>query len=353
MGSSAIVYHPDVKGYDFGPGHPFRGERFSRFMALLERHGIFNDTGICRVKPGPAENGLLSLAHSERYLRDVERYSERNTPLTPDTPLTPAIERAARLIVGASVRAGEMVVSGEVAVAEGVGGGLHHAGRGYGGGFCVYNDVAICTLNLLERLGLDRVMILDSDVHAGNGTMDIFYGDPKVLFVSVHQDPRTIYPSTGFIHQTGEGAGEGYTVNVPLPPGAGDGCMALFLDEVFIPLAEEYKPQIIIRNGGTDPHYLDGLGSLKLTFQGLWGIGAAVAEGSRTAGCGVVDLCCSGYNPSTVAEGWVSLLFGVLGRDNPSVDPQPLPPASEGALRETRRVIGRVKSELEGRWGVF
>jgi acetoin utilization protein AcuC len=347
----AVVYHEGISGYDFGPGHPFRSDRFPKFMDLLETHGLLSDPRVSVLEPEPAGDELLELIHPEAYIREVERRSENYIPLSGDTPLSPAIVEAARLIVGGSVKAGELVATGAVEIGDGVGGGLHHAGRGYGGGFCVFNDVAVCAQSLIERHGMERVLILDSDVHAGNGTMDIFYGDPRILYVSVHQNPLTIYPGTGFIEQIGEGRGAGFTVNVPLPPGAGDRCMTLFLEEVFKPLAEEFKPQAIIRNGGTDPHFMDGLGRLRLTFQGLWDIGKAVSQAAEEAGCGVVDLCCSGYNPATVAEGWLSLLTGVMGEENPCVELAPPPRSSGAVFKETERIIGDVKRRLRGYWG--
>jgi acetoin utilization protein AcuC len=346
----SVVYHEGISGYDFGPGHPFRSDRFMKFMDLLEAHGLLDDPRVSVARPEPADDELLELIHPEAYIREVERRSINRIPLTRDTPLNPSIVEAARLIVGASVLAGELVVKEAAKVGDGVGGGLHHAGRGYGGGFCVFNDVAVCAQNLVDHHGLERVLILDSDVHAGNGTMDIFYDDPQVLYVSVHQNPLTIYPGTGFIEQIGEGEGAGFTVNVPLPPEAGDQCMTLFLEELFRPLSDEFEPQVIIRNGGTDPHFLDGLGSLNLTFQGLWNIGRAVAEASEEAGCGVVDLCCSGYNPATVANGWLSLLTGIMGEKNPSVEQAQSPERSEAAFRETEKVIRDVQKHLEGYW---
>ena len=350
MDPVAVVYHEGIANYDMGWGSPFRGDRFPKFMKFIEDLGLLSDPRVNLVEPRPVEDEILGLIHTEEYIKEVERREVMSIPLSGDTPLRPGIVDAARLIVGTSVRAGELVVDGSVRVAEGVGGGLHHAGRGYGGGFCVFNDVAVCAQNLLENHGLDRVMILDSDVHPGNGTMDVFYGEPRVLFVSVHQDPRTIYPGTGFIDQIGEGDGEGYTVNVPLPPGAGDRCMGLFLDEVFKPLAGEFEPQIIIRNGGTDPHFLDGLGSLKLTFEGLRTIGRSVAEAAAFSKCGVVDLCCSGYNPTTVAEGWFSLLSGVIGFGEKLEETIAPPQLSETVFAQTREVIDAVKETLGEYW---
>jgi acetoin utilization protein AcuC len=346
----AIVYHDEVAGYDFGVGHPFRGDRFPRFMDLVKRHGLLSDLRVTIVEPVSASDADLRLVHTEDYICEVERLGGSFEPISGDTPLSPSIVEAARLIVGTSLRAAELVVGGTVNVAEGVGGGLHHAGRGYGGGFCVFNDVAVCAHSLLERHGMERVLVFDTDVHAGNGTMDVFYGESRVLFISVHQDPRTIYPGTGFVDQIGSGPGEGYTVNVPLPPGAGDECMGMVLERVFKPLAREFRPQAIIRNGGSDPHFLDWIGGLNLTYEGLVSIGEAVAEAATEAKCGIIDLCCSGYNPATVAEGWLAILSGVTGI-RVGLTEHATPPRVPSWLAEaTEDTIDALKDRLGGYW---
>lgn len=352
MVSLAIVYHQAISDYDFGPGHPFRGERFPRYMRLLRERGILDLQGVELHEPEAAEDRDLLLVHTESYIRMVEDLAERRIPLSPDTPLNPGILRACRMIVGGSLKAGILAAEGRVKVAQGVGGGLHHAGRDYGGGFCIFNDVAVCAKALIERMGLRRILILDSDAHAGNGTMDIFYSDPRVLYISVHQDPRTIYPGTGFIDQLGEGEGEGYTVNIPLPPGAGDISMRLALDRVFKPLAEAFKPQVLIRNGGTDPHHADGLARLGLTFQGLRSIGSAVAEAASKAGCGVVDLVCSGYNPATVEEGWLAILSGEAGLEVETPEEETLRREPLGLVEETGRVIEALLRRLRNYWSL-
>ena len=347
-----LVYHEDSVKYDFGWGHPFRSDRFTSFMSLIGESGLLEDPRVKLIKPEAATERDLLFAHSREYVEDVRVKAEANAPLTGDTPLNPSIVEGALAIVGSSLRAAELVAEGAVEVAEGVGGGLHHAGEGYGGGFCVFNDVAVCARAMLERHGMDRVLVFDTDVHAGNGTMDVFYEEPRVLFISVHQDPRTLYPGTGFIDQLGEGPGEGSTVNVPLPPGADDVCMAKVLEEVFLPLVREFRPQAIIRNGGSDPHFMDGLGSLNISFQGLHHIGEVVAGAASEVGCGVVDLCCSGYNPHTVAQGWLALLSGVAELDVPLVELAPPPVADGSVLAETRRVISEVQSKLAKYWSL-
>jgi len=347
---TAIVYSDEIAEYDFGADHPFRGDRFPRYMKLLKDKGLFLRPEISLLEADAADDRDLSLAHSDDYISRVEILAERGVPLSADTPLNPAIVRAARYIVGAALRAGELVAGGGFAVGQGVGGGLHHAGRDYGGGFCVFNDVAVCARALIERRGLERVMIFDTDAHAGNGTMDIFYREPRVLYISVHQDPRTIYPGTGFVDQIGAGDGEGYTVNVPLPPRADDACMRLVLERVFKPIARELRPDIIIRNGGSDPHHRDGLANLGLTFMGLRSIGMAVREATAAAGCGIVDLCCSGYNPETVAEGWLSILSGEIRADINIVDGLQESSLNPGLLKVTEGVIENLRHKLNGYW---
>lgn len=350
MESIAVVYHSGVVDYDFGTDHPFQGSRFPRFMRLIEEHDLLSDPRVELLEPSKAADEDLLLAHSVEYIKEVKRRSSVCMPLSGDTPLNPSIVEAARLIVGTSLKAGELVASRAVGVAEGIGGGLHHAGRSFGGGFCVFNDVAVCAMSLIERHGMDRVLVFDTDVHAGNGTMDIFYEDQRVFFVSVHQDPKTLYPGTGFVEQIGSGPGEGYTANVPLPPGAGDGCMALVIEEVFKPLVREFRPHAIIRNGGSDPHFMDWIGGLNLTYKGLRSIGVAVAEAANDVGCGVIDLCCSGYNPSTVVEGWLALISGVTGIEVDLEEMSNPPREPRGIVEATRRVIHSLKYLLREHW---
>jgi acetoin utilization protein AcuC len=352
MKDIAIVYHEGVADYDFGQGHPFRGDRFPRFIKLIKEHGILDLPSVELFEPELAVDEDLRLAHSDDYVQFVERAAANRHSLSGDTPLNPKVPRAARLIVGSALKAGELVAEGGFRIAEGVGGGLHHAGRDYGGGFCVFNDVAICALALLKRHGLERVLVFDSDAHAGNGTMDIFYEDPKVLFISVHQDPKTIYPGTGFIDQIGSGRGEGYTVNIPLPRRADDECMELVLERIFKPLARAFRPQAIIRNGGSDPHFGDGLATLGLTFAGLRSIGVAVAEAASVAGCGAVDLCCSGYNPETVTQGWLYILSGLMDVEVSIPEPKPTHWGVPSPTEATEAVIEAVTERLSDYWSL-
>lgn len=352
MDKFAVVYHEGIAEYDFGEEYSLRGDRFPRYLRLLQSEGVLNRPDMSLLTPKPADDSDLKLVHTSQYIERVNEIAERRGFLSDDTPLTPSVVEAVRLIVGAALMAGEQVAEKRVKMAQGVGGGLHHAGRDYGNAWCVFNDVAVCARAMTERHGMSRVLILDTDAHAGNGTMDIFYTDPKVLYLTVHQDPNTIYPYTGFVDQIGEGEGEGYTINVPLPKEADDRCMGLVLERVFRPIVRQFRPQVIIRNGGADPHYQDELAELGLSYQGLWSIGRAVSEAANEVGCGVVDLLCGGYNPGYEEKGLYALLCGELDLALPFHEDSPNPARDTSVFSQTEAVIDGLSEALKGYWKI-
>jgi acetoin utilization protein AcuC len=348
----AIVYHEGIAEYDFGEEYSLRGDRFPRYIHLLESEGVLNRLGIELLVPEPADDNDLGLVHTNDYIKRVKEIAENRGYLSDDTPITPSIVKAVKLIVGAALMAGEAVAKKGYAIAQGVGGGLHHSGRDYGEGWCVFNDVAVCARAMTDRHELKRVLILDTDAHAGNGTMDIFYSDPRVLYLTVHQDPMTLYPNTGFPEQIGEGDGRGYTINVPLPRRANDACMALVLERVFKPIVRQFKPQVIIRNGGADPHYQDELAELGLSYKGLWSIGRTVAEAAEKASCGLVDLLCGGYSPGREEKGLYSLFSGEY--EIPLTQKEDEPPLSHdpSLLTRTESIINQLSDLLADYWEI-
>ncbi len=352
MDKHAVVYHEGIAEYDFGEEYSLRGDRFPRYIHLLESEGVLGRLGIELLVPEPADDDDLGLIHTVEYIKKVREIAENRGYLSDDTPITPSIVRAVRLIVGAALMAGEAVANKGYAMAQGVGGGLHHAGRDYGEAWCVFNDVAVCARAMTERHGLDRVLIFDTDAHAGNGTMDIFYADPRVLYLTVHQDPMTLYPNIGFPEQIGEGDGIGYTINVPLPHRADDSCMALVLERVFKPVVRQFKPQVIIRNGGADPHYQDELAELGLTYRGLWSIGRAVAEVAKEANCGVVDLLCGGYSPGREEKGLYSLFSGEFRLPLTQKEDEPPPSHDPSVFPKTEAVINQLSDLLADYWEI-
>ena len=355
VAKTAIAYHEKYAQLDLGPGHPYRGDRFPNSWAFFKRMGLLDRPEVIVVEPEPAGREDLLRIHDEDYVGLIFRLSGECRPYDWETPCSPEILEAVLLITGGALAVGSKVVEGEVEKGVAIGGGFHHAGRNYGGGFCLFNDVAILAEFLKDRYGLDRIMIIDHDVHAGNGTSDIFYADPTVLFVSIHQDPRTLYPGTGFVHQIGSGPGRGFNVNVPLPPGTGDESYMRVLQEIVGPLAEEFRPQIIISNGGSDPHFMDALGGLCITARGFHAITSFITHlADRVCNGRYVLMPGSGYNPSVLPMCWYALVAGAM-RLGPEDIEEPRRPPEEGehVRRRVEKVISEVKEVLSPFWKCF
>jgi acetoin utilization protein AcuC len=364
----AILYRPELKEYDFGPGHPFRGDRYEVFPRFL-RQNLPEDDNYRFLQAEPAsESDLLLICDKEyiditkeffnsfqigdQYPTDFYRFqSSDNLPVgTPGK-----VEEAARLIIGQAKKACDLVMSGEFSKVVSIGGGMHHAKRRFGEGFCVYNDVAFCGLYLTSVHKLERVLILDTDAHAGNGTTQYFTEDTHVLFVDIHQDPMTIYPGTGFANQIGAGAGKGFTVNIPLPENAGDRSYEVAFEDIIEPLVREFQPQIIVRNGGSDPHFSDGLTSLGLTLDGFSMIGEKVRKMAEICHGRVVDLIASGYNRKILPYAWYNQITGLAGIDSKLSEPDPLPQPVETdeVYTKATRIIDQVRMNLKDYWFCF
>jgi len=350
-----MTFHEKYGQYDLGEGHLFRGDRFVNAMRFFESQGLFGLSEIALVAPQPASREELLRIHTEDYIDLIFRFAKENKPYDIETPVSPEILEAALLIVGGAIECGKAVCEGKAERAISIGGGYHHAGRDYGGGFCIFNDIAVLVEHLRANYNVKRFLILDYDVHFGNGTSDIYYKDPTVLYISLHQDPRTIYPGTGFVWQIGEGAGEGFNVNVPLPSGTGDSTYLHALNEVFVPLAEEFKPEIIIANGGSDPHFADMLGDLNLTVKGFFEISRLIRKtAEQLCGGKLVLMPGSGYNPKVLPLCWYALVAGAVGLVEINVkDPYNPPEEPSFCRKKVESTIGELKSLLKKKWMCF
>ncbi len=361
----AILYREELKEYDFGPGHPFRGDRYETFPKFLQEKLPAKDHYQFLKAEGAKEEDLLLICRreyvdfSKTYYRlanlgqdyssmFLQFHSGDNRPHGRPGKL----EEAARLIVGEAKKACDLVEKGKFPKAVCLGGGMHHAKPDCGEGFCVYNDVAFAGKYLLKKYGLQRILILDTDAHAGNGTAEYFYEDPRILFIDIHQDPHTLYPGTGFTHQIGEKEGKGYTINLSMPPYAGDDCYRLVFEEIILPVTSEFKPQIILRNGGSDPHYSDNLTNLGLTIQGFRMIGEKVREMAQICGGKVVDMIGSGYNRDVLPYAWFALISGLANFSVPIEEPVhvPAPRRGDPSLNETKEMIQETKKMLRDYW---
>ena len=204
----------------------------------------------------------------------------------------------------------------------------------------------------MQQYELERILILDTDAHAGNGTCEYFYEDARVLLIDLHQNPMTLYPGTGFADQIGHGKGKGFTINVPLPVNAGYDSYQLVFESIVEPITWEFKPQIIIRNGGSDPHFNDGLTSLGLPVKGFRMIGERVGEMARVCNGKVIDLIASGYNKKVLPYAWLALITGLGGIELEIQEPEPIPQQfrTDLALAETKTLVEEAKNHLKDYW---
>ncbi|MBS7616929.1 hypothetical protein KEJ45_07010 [Candidatus Bathyarchaeota archaeon] len=350
-----MTFHEKYGQYDLGEGHPFRGDRFANAISFFKAHGLFNLANLTLLEPKPASMEDLLRVHSEGYVDLIFRLAAENKPYDIETPVSPQILEAALLITGGAIECGKAVSDGKATKAISLGGGYHHAGRDYGGGFCIFNDVAALVAYLKTEKNARKFLVLDYDVHFGNGTSDIFYDDASVLFISLHQDPRTLYPGKGFTWEIGEGEGEGYNVNVPLPPGTGDDTYLYAVKEIFIPLVEEFKPEIIIANGGSDAHFADMLADLNLTSKGFFELSSLIRENADKVCDGRLILFVgSGYNPKVLPLCWYALVAGAVGLEEFNMKEYSIPPVEPPFCRKkVEEVIGELKGLLRNYWRCF
>ena len=349
---TAILYSEKMREYDLG--HVLTGERYESFIRLF-REKLGDNPVFEIVEAGYATEADLKLVHTQEYIGRVERCESRDPH---DTPLSPSVVRAAKLMAGAGKLAGELVQSAAFSKAIVIGGGVQHAGRNYEKGFGIFSDVGICAQNLMQNYGLKRILILDADAHAGDGIYAIFARDPRVLFISIRQDPRTLYPGPGYTNPTGEEEGQGYSVNVPLLPGTSDRAYEYMLDTIFVPLAEEFHPELIMMVDGSDTHFMDRITNMGLTLRGIYMIGDKVRQSAEKVCHGkVVAFAGSGYDPKGILfpRGWLASICGLTGIEVDLEEPYPIPPwhKRDYAALETKGIVQAVKAKLAPYWRCF
>jgi acetoin utilization protein AcuC len=270
-GVELVWYGDDAPMYDHGAQHPLRPARVFLTRRLIHDFGLIDGTRVKETAARDATDDELIRVHTERYLDVVKRagHGEHGDwwryGLGPgDNPIFPLMHEASARVAGASVVAAEAVWSGRVQHAFNPAGGLHHAMPERASGFCVYDDPAIAIAWLLAN-GASRIAYVDVDVHHGDGPQAIFYRDPRVLTISLHQDGRTLFPGTGFVPDFGAGEGEGTKVNLPLPPSTGDRAWLTAFRETVLPLVSTWKPEVLVTQLGCDTHHTDPLASFALT----------------------------------------------------------------------------------------
>jgi len=267
MKKTAIIYSPKYLEHNPGRGHPESAERLKVIMNNLERNGITRNENCEVVAPEPAQESEILLVHRPDYFKLVKEICNHGGGLLDlgDTVASPKSFEAALYAVGGAEKAVKLVVEGKFENAFAfVRPPGHHALPYAACGFCIFNNIAVAAKLLLQNYGLEKILILDIDAHHGNGTQEIFYDTSKVLYVSLHQDPRG-FPGVGFADEVGKDEGIGYTVNVPLPFRTTDEIYLRAFDEIVVPIVEQYSPQFILMSVGFDGHYTDPVASLSLS----------------------------------------------------------------------------------------
>ncbi len=269
-GSLRVLWDESLIQYDFGPGHPMDPVRVALTFSLAQRLGVLSGPSVTMADAAPATDAELELVHDPDYIEAVRQAGRWLSAApqyglgTPDDPVFSGMHEASALVTGATLAAARAVWSGACDHGASISGGLHHAMRGSASGFCVYNDPAVAIKWLLAA-GASRVAYVDVDVHHGDGVQAAFYDDPRVLTISLHEHPATLFPGTGLPGETGTGEGEGYAVNVALPAGTADAGWLRAFDAVVPPLLRAFRPEILVTQHGCDSHRLDPLANLQLT----------------------------------------------------------------------------------------
>jgi acetoin utilization protein AcuC len=329
-----VAWDERLTGYDFGPGHPLAPVRVELTVALAEAFGVLAEPGVTVAAPAAASQAELELVHDPRYITAVRTgVADFAFGLgTPDNPVFPGMHEASALVAGATRAAAAAVWESRAQHGVSVAGGLHHAMRGMASGFCVYNDPAIAIRWLLGQ-GAERIAYVDVDVHHGDGVEAAFWDDPRVLTISLHEHPMTLFPGTGLPGDSGGPSAEGMAVNMALPAGTGDAGWLRAFDAVVPPLLRAFRPQVLVTQHGCDSHRLDPLAHLELSIDGQRTAQARLHHlAHETAGGHWVLTGGGGYElVHVVPRTWTHLLAEAAGR--------PLDPAvaTPGSWREFAR----------------
>ena len=291
--------------------HPERPERLQAIRRLLPDVGMMDEIEWRVVRPVEPEQ--VFAVHDEALWWLIEHLSkEGGGQIDGDTYVNASSFDAACRAAGAAVSAAKAALEGadlSVAFVRPPG---HHATPSRAMGFCLFNNIAIAAREMIQRHRLERVLILDWDVHHGNGTQDIFYDDAQVFFISIHQYP--LYPGTGSWEEQGSGDGMGSTLNVPLPAGVGDAGYLLTFEKIIEPAIAAFKPQLILLSAGFDAHWLDPLASMNLTVQGYHRMATRLRSAAAAVGAPIAVMLEGGYDLDAIAHGMIATMKGLLGR---------------------------------------
>lgn len=384
---AAAVWHPDLLGYKFNATHPMDPARLELTERLCRDLGVFDAGNLTLIAPEIAADDALAAVHHRSYIAAVRHASDTGEPSvehglgTEDTPVFAGIHTGAARIASGTLQLAEAVHAGTIARGVNFAGGMHHAAYAHAGGFCVYNDAALALRRLIDR-GARRVVYIDVDAHHGDGTQAIFYDDPRVMTISLHQTGVTLYPGTGYPNEIGAGAAEGTSVNISVPDGSSDAGWLRAFHAVVPALVRAFEPEVIVSQHGCDSHAADEMSDLQLSMDALRQIALDIrALADEHCGSRWIATGGGGYSVhDVVPRAWTHLTAIVAGAQLPAKTPVPEswrqyvsstygvdPPASmgDGAAADYRgwdfgydpenavdRAIIQTRKELFPLWGL-
>ena len=322
---TTVVWDMAMTAYNFGHGHPMAPERMELTARLAQSLGLLDLGHVTVAAPDVAGDDELCTVHSPEFVAAVRRVSlnpdvpdlERGLG-TEDDPAFAGMHEASARLAGGSLLAAGAILDGSAVRAVNFGGGMHHAARNRASGFCIYNDAALAIQKLLDG-GVQRVAYIDVDAHHGDGTQSIFWDDPRVLTISLHETGLTLFPGTGFANEIGGPNAQGSAVNVALPSGTGDAGWLRAFHAVVPQLIGAFEPEVIVSQHGCDSHRLDPLTHLNISVDGQREAATAVGNlAARYCGNRWIATGGGGYNViSVVPRSWSHLIAVAAGRPVP------------------------------------
>lgn len=322
---TGIVKDKRYMEHDMGPFHVETPQRIESIYRMIDEKIKFS---LSVIEPRFATEEELSLIHTSSHVNLVKSTAgKEHVQLDPDTSTSAKSWDVARLAAGGVLRAVDLIMEGKIqngfALVRPPG---HHAEASRAMGFCLFNNIAIGAAHLLEKHGLKRILVVDWDLHHGNGTQHSFFDSDKVLYFSTHQYPH--YPGTGHWNEVGDGQGEGFTVNVPLRPGKTDGDYLSIFQKILRPITSEYKPEFILVSAGFDIYEGDPLGGMEITKQGFAALAAELLDlAARFSQKRILCALEGGYNLQGLQDGVEHVLYQLAGEaSKPNIDPNLSPP---------------------------
>ena len=353
MSKTAVIFSPIYFQHNPGRDHPESAKRLGVIVNELKRGKLSKSKNWRFVAPEKASISDVELVHDSDYIRFIEAFCNSGGGLLDleDTVVSSKSFDVALYAVGGALKATKLVMERKFgnafALVRPPG---HHAEKFQALGFCVFNNVAIAAKHLIKEYGLKRILILDIDAHHGNGTQKTFYETNKVLYMSLHQDPR-LFPGTGFIDELGEGTGLGYNINVPFPFRTNDSIYLKAMREIVTPIVRQYKPQFILMSAGLDGHYSDSVGNLSLSafcYEEIYGIMMNLA--SEVCKGMLVSVLEGGYSLSFVGK-IAAGAIAKMSRTNYSLNDK-IPTCSKHVRLLGERTIKKAKKVFRAFWDI-